>query len=330
MYKFHINGKGSDWNFVNIVRDQLRADPEWEEVKDRKTAKNTQLDYCDLDQYKPTVQNYISADAKFVNKDFLAERLNGSKHVPLTLIVRNGRMMRTKHRLTRINRNGKWFLKPSGGYGGTGINIFMGLNNYRHHLRRGTNYVLQQEVSQPMLYKGRKFDIRSFVAMVYYRDKYHLYLFPDSICRVSLTRYQKNSTNRNADLTNCTVQEKHANYSTEKINKLMSNFPWYEEVLPKLKHIVGCCLRKMTPALKRPKGRKVVEVIALDTLLTQKKDLILLEVNRNVGYGYDRKPSYVVDMYKRMYRDLIDFSYIPFIKDESLAEPKEWLKCAVI
>lgn len=330
MYKFHINGKNSEWNFVNIVRDLLREDPDWEEIKDAAEAKKVQLHYCDLDQYNPVIQNYITADQQFVNKDFLANKLGTSKHIPMTLVIKNGRMMRTKHRLTTINRNGKWFLKPTGGYGGRGIKVFMGVNNYRRLLKRGTNYVLQPEVSNPMLYNGRKFDVRSFVAMVYVRGKYHLYLYPDSICRVSLTAYNKKSANKNSDLTNCSIQENHKEYSTEKINKLMSRFPWYEEVLPKLKHVVGCCLKKMASALKRPSNRKIVEVIALDTIITQNKEVILLEVNRNVGYGYDRKPSYVVEIYKSMYRDLIHFAFLPLIKGKRLEDPHDWIKCTTI
>ena len=71
MYKFHINGKNSEWNFVNIVRDLLRDDPEWEEIVDKDDANKTKLHYCDLDEYNPIVKNYIKADAQFVNKDFL-------------------------------------------------------------------------------------------------------------------------------------------------------------------------------------------------------------------------------------------------------------------
>lgn len=314
-HTYHINGK-TPLLFIDIMEDVLGRRANWRRLEGKEGA-----DWSDLEVGR--IRNKFSAKWALITKDYLAKKMKRSGHIPTTYVLQKGRFNRAD-KLPGKGDRAKWFLKPVGGWGGKGIAVFKGFSNVGRNLKRGGDYVLQREVGNPMLFEGKKFDIRTFVAVIYHRGKYHLYLYPNGICRVSMTKYSADRTNSSADITNTHVQENQPGYTSAKINKLLSDFDWFPEVLPKMEHIPRCTLKRMGDVLGRPSGLTAVEIISFDYIVDTSKRVYLIELNRNIGYGFQRKPEYVRQLYLEMFEDLVDFAYEPLLERGEIGEPARW------
>lgn len=327
MFYYHINGK-TRLLHIDILEYIFALRPDkWQKVP--KT--HPRIHYSDLDNLENSlIKNKFTAHPALVTKEYLAKKMDGSDHIPKTMIIKMGRIQPAKKpiRLTDEDKQLKWFLKPTGGWGGKDIKVFMGFNNYRKHIKTNNVYVLQQEVPRPILYDTKKFDIRTYVAFIYYKKKYHVYMFNESLCRVSLRDYNPTIASNTQDITNCSFQENDKDYRTEKINKLFSDLEWSKEMYEKFHHITGCTLKRMTKEFKKPNNISI-EIMSFDYIVDQAKKPFLIEINRNIGYGFTRKPQYVAEMYIRMFDDLVTFGYEPVCEGLPLGEPQRWIPCMI-
>jgi hypothetical protein len=74
-----------------------------------------------------------------------------------------------------------WIVKPTNNNRGNGIRVFNTFNAIDEHLKKkslGTQVVVQKYIERPLLYKGRKFDIRQLVLV---DNKMNIYVY--KVCR---------------------------------------------------------------------------------------------------------------------------------------------------
>jgi hypothetical protein len=117
--------------------------------------------------------------------------------------------------LDSIPKFGKnlWIIKPGENTNrGCGIQVSKDLETIKN-LVKNTNvngfrrsYIIQKYIERPLLYKGRKFDIRTFTLMNTINGNLQGYWYADGYLRTSSKEFTlKNVTNRYVHLTNDAV-----------------------------------------------------------------------------------------------------------------------------
>lgn len=103
--------------------------------------------------------------------------------------------------------NSWWVLKPSGGQGGDGITIHSNLTFfYKEYATcvKSTNLIVQEYISNPLLLKNRKFDIRAYI-LIAETSPYYLLFYHEGYLRVSVKEFDMHG-GRDVHLTNSHVQ----------------------------------------------------------------------------------------------------------------------------
>jgi hypothetical protein len=89
-----------------------------------------------------------------------------------------------------------WILKPAASNQGKGIQIFNKIRDIVSFINdqvSDSQWVVQKYIEKPLLYKGRKFDIRMWAFVHFEEDpeKLNLYFFDEGYLRTSSCEYQE-------------------------------------------------------------------------------------------------------------------------------------------
>jgi tubulin--tyrosine ligase len=131
-----------------------------------------------------------------------------------------------------------WIIKPGENTNrGFGIQVCKELDQIKN-LVKNTNingmrrsFIIQKYIEKPLLYKGRKFDIRTYTMMCSINGNLQGYWYSEGYFRTSSKEYNvKNVNNRFVHLTNDAVQKKLDDYGKfESGNKL--SYPEFQKYL---------------------------------------------------------------------------------------------------
>jgi len=99
--------------------------------------------------------------------------------------------------LKNPKKDGVWYVKPNEGANGKGIIITDDVSSVDMK-----NAVYQKSIDNPLLYNGRKLDLRYFVAMTTYQGYLRTYLFFDNYVRLAPLPYDKKDLRPEVQLTN--------------------------------------------------------------------------------------------------------------------------------
>jgi hypothetical protein len=95
--------------------------------------------------------------------------------------------------------NNIWLVKPAAANQGRGIEIFNELNDIVKFIGSRPKYscwVVQKYVERPLLFKGRKFDIRHYMLITSFNGIIKAYWYPEGYIRTSSSMYSlKRGTN---------------------------------------------------------------------------------------------------------------------------------------
>lgn len=108
--------------------------------------------------------------------------------------------------------------------------------------------IIQKYIENPLLYEGRKFDIRMYALITWVNGSVKLYFYEDGYCRTSSFEFKLETTDRSVHLTNEAVQIKSEEFGKfEKGNKLtleelsqyikskQASINFFKEYIPKMK-----------------------------------------------------------------------------------------------
>jgi hypothetical protein len=142
--------------------------------------------------------------------------------IPMTFELTNGRERQSFSKLSEDNPTWQWICKPTGLNCGQGIFVVDDSAAFREKLAKDDaerspgakihTRIIQRYIGNPMLLKGRKFDIRVYMLIASTKPMLGLY-GGDGYCRLTIDEYNGASAdNKAAHLTNQAVQKKHPRY----------------------------------------------------------------------------------------------------------------------
>ena len=157
------------------------------------------------------------------------------------------------------------------------------------------SYIIQKYIEKPLLYKNRKFDIRTFTMMCTINGNLQGYWYTDGYFRTSCREFTlKNVANRFVHLTNDAVQKKLDDYGKfESGNKL--SYPEFQKyldsmkidcdlvktVIPKMKALAQDSMRAVSRKLDPARKTFSLEIFGYDFMIDEDLDPWLIEVNTN-------------------------------------------------
>ena len=162
-------------------------------------------------------------------------------------------------------------------------------NNYRSHI-----IVIQKYIEKPLLYYGRKFDIRIWVLLTH---NLNVYMFEEGHLKCCSINYNLNSDNTFCHLTNYSFQKYSSNFGKFEFGNevsfadfqksITSNYDkkvnFKKDILPKIKEIIKFTFESVKDKIN-PLGRKYTfEIFGFDFMLDCNFEPFLIEVNSNPG-----------------------------------------------
>jgi len=166
-----------------------------------------------------------------------------------------------------------WIYKPKYEYGGKGITFTE---------PKKLDGVVQEYIQNPLLYKGRKFDIRVFAMMS--GKKPNMYILPILLCRMSSYPFTLNNfDNLYIHITNHVIQKESPDYEKyEKGNILILDL----DIIPQIKDIVKDIFTASLDCIG-PRYKTRFEIFGFDFIVEDTMKVKLLEVNENPSLKFD-------------------------------------------
>ena len=168
-----------------------------------------------------------------------------------------------------------------------------------YNLYRGNHVIVQKYIEQPMLYRGRKFDIRIWVLLTH---KMEVYYFKEGHLKICSVNYSLKSSDAYVHLTNYSFQKYNQNFSKFeegneasfqdlqkyleekwKLNNNEERFNIYDKIIPKIKEIIEIVFRCVKYRINKYKRKYCFEIFGFDFMLDKNGNPFLIEVNSNPG-----------------------------------------------
>jgi len=194
------------------------------------------------------------------------------------------------------------------------------IKNVRSLVKELQNVIIQRYEDKPLLYKGKKFDLR--VYMIIICTKPYFVVYNEGYCRISLHEYNLEDFNTKegkiTHMTNASVQKKHPDYKEKKEDtiidmntlkeylidqkKIENTQEFDDKVTNKIKEIMRVMFLQVKDKLDRTYG--CFELLGWDFLLDENLNPFLIEVNINPALFTDT--SIQKKIIPKMINDTID------------------------
>jgi tubulin polyglutamylase TTLL1/tubulin monoglycylase TTLL3/8 len=239
--------------------------------------------------------------------------------IPVTFHVQKGvddpqyhQFLASFHRFQELRRTDKdlrnvWIMKPGENTNrGNGISVCFGLDDVQFRLKsREKNkdgslrtFILQKYIEKPLLYHGRKFDIRHYVLLTCFAGSVRAYWYDSGYVRTSSSPYSlRNGKDLFVHLTNDAIQKHAEGYgkyesgnkvSYEELEKYIAKLSRKErpasflaEMLPQMRQIALEAVRATYHLLDRGRKEHNFELLGLDFMIDDNYSVQLIEVNTN-------------------------------------------------
>ena len=164
------------------------------------------------------------------------------------------------------------------------------INKYKSNI-----VVVQKYIEKPLLYFGRKFDIRIWVLLTH---KMEVYMFNEGHLKLSSVNYDLNSNDFYSHITNYSLQKTNANFSKFEFGNEVSfddlqynidcNYPnskinFKNDIIPKIKSIIKLTFRSVKKKINPFQRNYTFEIFGFDFMLDEDFNPFLIEVNTNPG-----------------------------------------------
>ena len=162
-------------------------------------------------------------------------------------------------------------------------------NNYRSHI-----CVIQKYIEKPLLYYGRKFDIRIWVLLT---QNLNVYMFEEGHLKCCSINYNLNSDNTFCHLTNYSFQKYNSNFGKYEFGNEVSFLDFQKnidvnydkkvnfknDILPKIKEIIKFTFESVKNKINPMERKYIFEIFGFDFMLDCNFQPFLIEVNSNPG-----------------------------------------------
>ena len=166
--------------------------------------------------------------------------------------------------------------------------------------KKGTDikceYILiQKYLEKPLLYQGRKFDIRLWVLFIAEQED-DIYIFRQGHLKATCNKYDPDSNDLYVHLTNYSVQKYNQNFSKieigneipfkdfqNELNKNKTGIDFYNDIYPKIVKIVRITGGAAKGKINFLKKKYCFEIFGYDFILDENYQPYLLEINTNPG-----------------------------------------------
>ena len=164
--------------------------------------------------------------------------------------------------------------------------------------KKPNNLIIQKYIEDPLLYNGRKFDIRIWVLFTYLSkdSKYEIYVFKEGHLKACSDNFNIDSDNLFIHLTNYSVQKYNKNFSKVEIGNEISfqmfqkelirqnsgkNFK--KDIFPEIIKIIGITAKATKNKINIMNRKNCFEIFGYDFILDTSFKPFLLEINTNPG-----------------------------------------------
>lgn len=273
----------------------------------------------DIIRFENKVFNHLNDSVLITDKLNLRDTLKAASpdasdlaFLPLTFEASERKLFETYKKLHPETR---WIYKPRYEYGGRGVTFLaksdaLDASPDASHLKEG---LVQEYISTPLLYKGRKFDIRLF-AMLKGADS-SMYIWPNFFCRTSSYKFNLDDPNLYIHVTNNAIQKKGPDF--ERYEK--GNILTYEEfeahfgkqtvdiVERQMQHIVSQVFDAYIKRIaSKTQAFNLFELFGFDFMITEDLKVKLIEVNEapSLHFGNPKVDA----MIKEVIKEVIEIS----------------------
>ena len=220
-----------------------------------------------------------------------------------------------------------WLIKPAALNQGKGIEVFRTLKEIIRSLRSkpmNSLWVIQKYIEKPLLFNGRKFDIRMWALAT---GKHEFFYYKHGYLRTSSSEYDTKANDNYIHLTNNCLQKFGENYGVyEKGNTLSFevfqeyldfSYPQYKldfktHFLPRIKDLMIDTYLSSKKTIHKSKRKTVFELFGYDFLIDEDFRVWLIEVNTNPYLGVPNE--YIEKLLPEMLDDMLEITvdhYIP-------------------
>lgn len=192
-----------------------------------------------------------------------------------------------------------WIVKPAGLSRGRGIKLCDNLSEiYNCTKGKDSNWVIQKYIEHPLLFKGRKLDIRQWV-MVTDWNPLMVWFYQECYIRLSTNEYDLSDiSNKFSHLTNNSINkyakdfEKEAGFLSQDdfaeylktLNYEGYTDPFYEKIQPRMKEIVKYSLMCVQDMVENRKNSS--EIYGYDFCIDDQLNPWLIEINASPAWDY--------------------------------------------
>ena len=155
--------------------------------------------------------------------------------------------------------------------------------------------LLQKYLEKPLLYQGRKFDIRIWIMLISGQENF-VYIFKQGHLKATCAQYDINSSSPFIHLTNYSVQKHNVDFSKieigneisyeefqEELDKQNSGKNFFKDIYPKIVYIIRLAVGAVKSNINYLNRANCFEIFGCDLILDQKYKPYLLEINLNPG-----------------------------------------------
>ena len=155
--------------------------------------------------------------------------------------------------------------------------------------------ILQKYLEKPLLYQGRKFDIRIWILIIGGQENF-VYIFKQGHLKATCAEFDINSSSPFIHLTNYSVQKHNVDFSKKEIGNEISYQDFQDEldkkntgknflkdIYPKIVYIIRLAVGSGKSNINHLKRNNCFEIFGCDFILDEKYKPYLLEINMNPG-----------------------------------------------
>ena len=164
--------------------------------------------------------------------------------------------------------------------------------------KKPNNLIIQKYLEAPLLYNGRKFDIRIWVLFTYVgkNSKFEIYVFKEGHLKACSDLFNIDSDNLFIHLTNYSVQKHNKNFSKveigneisfqafqQELNRQKNGKNFKKDIFPEIIKIIGISAKAVKNKINVMNRKNCFEIFGYDFILDVNCQPFLLEINTNPG-----------------------------------------------